>query len=558
MLKLFLSFELTKKIKYFQSKTLPKLITTLLFLCVFIFIGMGIYFFFLSGFRFINMEATEDIRSALTLFIYEVSLLVLSGVIIFSSMVTGVFNLFRSDSNRWLISSPSYTSFPKLVLIRSLSSTLLLTVVMFLPAVAALNKVYDLPFISIFFTLLSVVALLIFLNALTLLGIVLVAHIYRLVSGKVKTIYFNFKGLIILLLSISALIVLGVVNTIRQVDLVKLFKADDDSLILSVQNISSHFTYLPTHPLALQILHWQTGQHKEALINFSIVVFLMGIATLAWWKLSYLFYPSWLAFQEGRFSSGHTISATSTTKPFLFKGSRLTALFKKEALVSIRNYKGLMWFVFLFIIWLLQVGTNVALHSNIVRYETDITEKAAILQSLQFIIALFFIAAFSLRFVFPSFSVEKKTAWILESAPLTFKKIFLSKYLFYTATFLAIGLLMEYINILILKISFVHATYSMFLFISSIVFIITLALLLGAFFPSQDTDDPEAISTSMPGLIFTALSLLYGAFNAYILYSTLLNENTNLLIIIITITCGLTALMLATGLLYPKKNIYTA
>ena len=197
------------------------------------------------------------------------------------------------------------------------------------------------------------------------------------------------------------------------------------------------------------------------------------------------------------------------------------ALFKKEFLVSTRNSKGILWFIFLFLIWLIQVAVNVVSRYNIQKYQTDISPQSIILQTTQFIIALYFICAFTLRFAFPSFSVEKKTAWILASAPLNFKKIFFSKYIFYTVFLVTVGLLMSSIDVRILHLTFIHATYSMVLFITTVVAIVTLGLTLGAAFPSLDSDDPEIISTSMPGLFFTALALLYGAMSAGILYLVL-------------------------------------
>ena len=222
----------------------------------------------------------------------------------------------------------------------------------------------------------------------------------------------------------------------------------------------------------------------------------------------------------------------------------MTALFKKEALVSSRNLKGVLWFLFLFGLWLAQVGTNIILSNNILRYQTDVSEKLAIFQALQFIIATYFICSFALRFVFPSFSVEKKTAWILGSAPLSFTKIFFSKYLFYTTFFVILGTLMSYVNFKILNLNFMYGFYSMTLFVATVVFIVTLSLSLGALFPSTETDDPEVVSTSISGLFFTALSLIYGALSSIVLYLTLTKENVSFLIIFMILTCVLTGVML--------------
>jgi hypothetical protein len=202
-------------------------------------------------------------------------------------------------------------------------------------------------------------------------------------------------------------------------------------------------------------------------------------------------------------------------------------------------------FLFLFGLWLAQVGTNIILRHNIVRYQTDVSERLAVFQALQFIIATYFICSFALRFVFPAFSVEKKTAWILGSAPLSFRKLFYSKYLFYTSFFVLLGSFMSYVNVRILHLDFTHSLYSMSLFVTTVIFIVTLALTLGALFPSKETDDPEAISTSMSGLFFTALALIYGGLSAGMLYLTLIKNQASFVLLFIPLTIVLTGIMLS-------------
>jgi hypothetical protein len=68
------------------------------------------------------------------------------------------------------------------------------------------------------------------------------------------------------------------------------------------------------------------------------------------------------------------------------------------------------------------------------------------------------------------------------------------------------------------------------LFVSAVIFIVTLGLSLGALFPSLESDDPEVISTSMSGLFCTALSLIYGALSALVLYVTVTQEMVVLLL----------------------------
>ncbi len=545
MIQLFLKFELQKIVNYFKTGKVAKLITGGLFIAVFLFVGVGLYYFFLSGFRFINFSVEQEIQTPLTLFIYELFLLVMAGVVVFSAVVSGIFNLFRGQYDAWIISSPRYKIFPRITLIRSLFTSSWPLFVMFLPAVLAFNKVYHLNLVVLLSILISVVLLLIFLNAISLLSILLLSSLYYKLSQKIKGLPFSFGGLITLFFLIITVGIVKLWGIVSTVDLVKLFKADNIDVDVSIQNISSYFYFLPTHPLALEIIHWQNKHTSDALINFSLIFILTLTTVIVWWKTSYLFYPLWQKFQEGSNRlTGKEILTKSTTTTYYFTGSKIIALFKKEALVSSRNLKGVLWFLFLFGLWLAQVGTNIILSNNILRYQTDVNEKLAVFQALQFIIATYFICSFALRFVFPSFSVEKKTAWILGSAPLSFTKIFFSKYLFYTTFFVILGTLMSYVNFKILNLNFMYGFYSMTLFIATVVFIVTLSLSLGALFPSTETDDPEVVSTSMSGLFFTALSLIYGALSSIVLYLTLTKENVSFLIIFIILTCVITGIML--------------
>lgn len=521
-MKLLVQFELRKIRAFFATRTLAKTITSLLFVAVFAFVGSGVYFFFVSGFRYINVEAVEDIRLALTLFIYEVFLLLLAGIIIFSAMVSGLFNLFKGDSNAWIISSPSYKFFPKIVLIRSMASSLLPSLVVFLPAMLAFNKVNGLTSVSLFLVVISVVLLLVTLNAVTLSIIVLIGHLYYKASQVFTRIRFLFRDLIVLLLLIAFSIIVVAWKTTAGINLVHLFRADVDSVSLSVSNIGNHFVYFPTHPFAMEILSLQSSEQASALLYFSLMMLFALLSVIVWNTISSLYYPIWLRFQEGEQKTTSKIGLLiQNTATYHFIGSNSMALFTKEVLVFSRNFKGLLWFLFLMLIWILQIGANVVIGNNIDRYQPDLHQKTVILQALQFVIAIYFISAFTLRFAFPSFSIEKKIAWIVGTAPISAKKVFLGKYAFFSIFFIVIGIVMNILNTFVLGLSFTHTLYSMILLVSTVLCVVTFGLVLGKLFPSTETDDPETISTSMTGLFFTAISLLFGGLSALVLYLTL-------------------------------------
>lgn len=545
MLKLFLKLELGKGAKYFRTNKAAKSITGLLFFMVFFLISCGIYLFFVSGFRYINANIEESLRLPLSLFIYEVFLAVLAGIIVLSSAISSIFSLFRGTNDSWIISSPAFRVFPKLVFIKSLLMSLWPFFVVFLPAVLALYKVFNLGAMSLSFMFLSFMILLVLIDALTLSLIIAVSLIYYRISRIFRSVRFSFGGLIAILLLLALTAGSSAWTATGNIDLVKLFRADEAGLSASIPEISRHFYFLPTHPFAMEIINWQNGLAGGALIEFSLILMLSLISLLILWALSGRFYPLWQKLQEGSFRGDAKSKAFfGSGITFRFSGGRLSALFKKEFMVLIRNPRGMLWFFFLLSIWLAQAGANRVLGGNIYRHNLDLTQRLAIIQSLQFIVAVYFICAFTLRFVFPAFSVEKKTAWILASAPLSFRKMYFGKYLFYSMFFVAVGMAMNYINAIILNLPFSHAAYSMFLFVAVVIFIVTLGLSFGAVFPNFETDDPEIISTSMPGLFFTALSLIYGAFGDLALYFTLSSGNASSLLSFIAVTFVMIAIML--------------
>ena len=556
MIQLFLQFQLRKIASYFKTKQVAKIITILLFLSVFMFVGMGIYFFFITGFRYIQFQVEPEFKEPLLLFINEMFLLVLAGVIVFSSTISGIFTLFRGEYDSWILSSPSYKLFPRITFIKSVASSSWPLFVMFLPALLAFMKMQYASFTGLLFMIVSVVLFLIVLNAVTLSLIVLTGFLYYRLSKVLKIFTFNFRGMIAILVLLIVTSVTLIGRAAKKVDLVSIFKAEDVDNAITLATIGSHFRFLPSHPFALQIVHWQTGMSSAAITNFFVLVLLAAGAFLLWWFVSPLFYPLWLQFQEGGSRSVRSDGVPSGSRfAYHFTGGTTTVLFKKEALTLSRNVKGMLWSLFLLCLWLAELGISAVSRLNLHRYEIDITDKMAVLQAIQFIIAIYFMCAFVLRFVFPSFSVEKKTSWILASAPLSFKKIFLGKYFFYVVSFASLGVVMNYVNGLVLHVPLVYGLYSTVLLVTVIIFIVTLGLALGALFPSFETDDPESISTSMPGLFFTALSLSYGAVSAWLLYMTLVNGLAPLLFIFILATYGATWMLVARVLRVRRKGI---
>jgi len=104
------------------------------------------------------------------------------------------------------------------------------------------------------------------------------------------------------------------------------------------------------------------------------------------------------------------------------------------------------------------------------------------------------------------------------SSPVNMKKVYYAKLLFYGASFLAVGVVVGLLNIAILQFPILSALLSFIMFLTAIIFVTVYGLSLGAIFPNFDTDDPQVLSTTLPGLGFMFGSLFYGAIGAALLY----------------------------------------
>jgi hypothetical protein len=197
------------------------------------------------------------------------------------------------------------------------------------------------------------------------------------------------------------------------------------------------------------------------------------------------------------------------------------AILEKEALVMARDGKNLLWFLFLMGLWAMQTGLNFVIQRSLERHATTQDIALGSIQALQLLTAIYFVGAFVLRFVYPAFSTERKTAWIIASAPIKMRSIFWGKFFFYAAVISCVGVGAWVTNASLLHFSFADLWVSFITFIIAIILLVACGIGMAVFFPNFETDDPQVLSTSLPGIGFVLGSLLYGAWGAYGIFSYL-------------------------------------
>ena len=527
MLRYLLYYQLKRTGRYFASRRLAKWLTLASFAIIFTGLAVGLYYFFVEGFSYIG--SYPFFARALTLYSYEIYLLLITLLIVVSAFITASLTMFHQKDTEWMVATPSYKQLLHLTFFKTLTASLWPLLIIALPGLLAIHTVFGLTWAGLIVSIFSIVALTFAAVSGVYLLLLMVGKMLHVFSVRSARNFLTFKNLVSSIVGLFVIVSGMIWYSQFSLDLISLFKAQDLSKeTAGVEAISNNFIFSPAHPVAKMIFHFQTGQPLEAFSLFLLLIGLTAAAAGAIWILSPWYLPIWQRLQEGSFTA-HTNKKKKRTKkehraPKYLMSSPLAALFKKEILVSTRNMKNMMWFTFLLLIWLMQTGVNLILSKSLTQYEINIEMFPVIAHILQFLTGIFFISAFVLRFVFPSFSMEKNTAWILVSSPLQKHRVFWSKLLFYLPLFLLLGVIIGYSNLLILDISLSYILPTLSLFFTAVLFVVTLGLTLGAIFPSFETDDPSALSTSIPGIGFILGSLAYGGISALLLFRVLQRE----------------------------------
>jgi len=125
----------------------------------------------------------------------------------------------------------------------------------------------------------------------------------------------------------------------------------------------------------------------------------------------------------------------------------------------------------------------------------------------------FILAALTARFVYPMISMEGRSLWILQMAPLSMRKVFVEKFWF---AFFVLFALTEVValtsNYFLGQPPEISIISSVFLFLTSLS-LISMSLGLGAVYAQFNETNPMKISSGYGGIITVVLSLIYVAFS---------------------------------------------
>ncbi len=122
----------------------------------------------------------------------------------------------------------------------------------------------------------------------------------------------------------------------------------------------------------------------------------------------------------------------------------------------------------------------------------------------------FILAAISMRFVFPSISLEGRAFWAVKASPLQPSRLMWVKFFFYLGPIWGLGLTLCYISNMLFKVTNPLLHWLSYVNVSLMAIVITaLAIGLGALYARFDADNPLKVAGSFGGFVFMILSAVY-------------------------------------------------
>lgn len=533
-------YSLRRTKRFFEKDRTAKVFTLLGFVLAFAFLGVVVYFGFRSGFRHIVKDAFFG--DALFLYISELFLLVSFLLVVASALISVVASLFRGAEDTLLIASPRHTWKPFIVFSRMFLSSLWPLLVLILPALFAMERVYGFSYAELSVVLCSVI-LLIALGVLFAMALAFaVAWALYFLGGRSARLLTprNFIGLTAVLF-VGKLLWLW--KYLATIDLLRFFQARSlDVTTPDLSPIIEQFHSFPTHLSAMTMYLARVDDVAAAATALFHLAFLLLVVLVGVFILGRHHLILWELFQERR-----GMRARSFIAPFL-GGAVVTlartperALIGKEMIAFFSNARGLLWFGFIILIWFMQVGAGKIVARGLGAERVSAETLPAFVSVFQFAVILYFVSMFVLRFAFPSFSAERRGAWILAAAPLDLGAVFLAKLRFFVSLFSIIALGFGVIHLTVSTPALSLSLLLLFTLLLGTLFLTTYGLALGALYPNFASDDPEVLSTTLPGLGFIFGALAYGALGAYALGELFRSTSTLPFLVFAAVSLFLTA-----------------
>lgn len=517
--------------RYLAREKFTRIFAIFILLLIILFIGVSIYVTTIEGLNFISRDI--EIRDALYFYIAQLFYLLVFALS-FGNSILVIAASFARKSHQWIIATPSFSIMAFVNLFQLLASSLWIFLAIIIPVLVGIAQFMGVDGLQLFLSFVLTTALIIIGSICGVLAYMLSVYLLRYFSRLLGRNIVS-QSLAIILLVVSSVLMIALFWRIAiPQDFVKFF---DGNYIVQMQTMKEQLIYLPTFGIA-QVLHDLIFCSNIFGTTYTIIFtgLTLGLLIITYVLLDKNYLIMWQLLQEGNYIAEKDNAKLYSHRSYNFPAiNAVHNIIDKELLLIWRDKKNLLWFVIVIGLWLAQTAVSWRVTANANNYGDGYVFPDFV-YALILAIGLYFISALSLRFVFPTFSAERKVAWILGVAPISPWNIAVGKLLIYTGIFLFLGSPILIANFVILGFGFFPALLYWIVFSLSVILIVLLAIYLSIAHPNRFSSDPETLSTTLPGLAFTSLALGGTIIIANIMYLVLSNVDlVVLLILLITV-----------------------
>ncbi len=516
----------------FKQRDWAKLLVVTGSLLIFLLIAVGVYFFSLFNFKFLNQypESSQPV----IVYSLAVTAILTAVLILFSSIITSLGTFFQRDDNLLVFSLPLKTA-------TIFESRLLDTI--FLSSWPLF--VFGLPFIlgyGVAFRL-DLFSVLLFLIGIFLLG--LISSFLGILLALVISRSFGYlKSRLIWILMLVAIPFLGIglIKLLLPAEiLTSLGKLSLEEISVLVGRQTFLNEALPTTWLVNLVYFWQKSSQWGLVNLIRLLLLYSGLIGAFFLVRDRFYFKAVNKTAEGRFIAAPWDVTKENPRPFpyLLKG-KMGVLTEKDWLVIFRSPAQI--FQLGFILFLQFFYFLIIVRIPLQRFEESLFDwYKNRLVIVNFLMINYLVTVFAMRFFFPMISLEGQSSWVIWSAPIRRMKVFWQKFI---SSFLIIFVWLEAMIILSSQVLALPVGRQWPLILVNLpvaLCLVAITLGIGTIKPNFWEKNPEKLSTSAGGIVATLICLVYLSLVAFFLASQ--NEGLSFLPVygVIWLISGLTA-----------------
>jgi ABC-2 type transport system permease protein len=257
--------------------------------------------------------------------------------------------------------------------------------------------------------------------------------------------------------------------------------------------------FLPSTWLARGLMELSSGHLKEGFFFFGMLASTALVLADAAYFFGMKLYPyAWEKAQGGQTRLAQTFFSKLILK------LRLPALIQKDVFLLLRDPTQWIQLIILAAIMVLYLSNL----KNIRAY-VDHAYWENIIYFMNLTAIGLMVATFSMRFVFPQFSLEWRRNWILGLVPLSFNRFVHIKFFFPCLFVVFVSQLMSLASNRVLDTSWLQHFLSLWILGFTSIGLVALSLSLGIIYPNLKTDNPSQIMSGLGGILNLVFSMTY-------------------------------------------------